>query len=136
MSSGHQAERLRLNDRSICANAAQITTLQTSLLPAIAIALAVSAPRLAKLRTRLGMAPSSSVLKRIGKRLLELAAFAHDLAHVFGLLVLDRQRPIDAYCGAPFRCAGGFLRRRKMSKPLNILNLSTAKKSPRLCQMI
>ncbi|WP_156402724.1 MULTISPECIES: hypothetical protein [unclassified Bradyrhizobium] len=29
-----------------------------------------------------------------------------------------------------------FLRRRKMSKPLNILNLSAAKKSPRLCQMI
>ncbi|KQT18970.1 hypothetical protein ASG57_29825 [Bradyrhizobium sp. Leaf396] len=29
-------------------------------------------------------------------------------AHVFGLLVLDRQRPIDAHCGALFCCAGGF----------------------------
>lgn len=36
--------------------------------------------------------------KRIGWWLLQqLAAFAHDLAHAFGLLVLSRQRPMDAH---------------------------------------
>ncbi|WP_407118230.1 hypothetical protein [Bradyrhizobium sp. LMG 9283] len=82
--------RERLLARTICGQAMQIRTLKTGLLPAVAIELAIRSLSRKSRRDRREKAPASCAQETYRVEVQQLAAFAHDLSHVFGLLMLGR----------------------------------------------